>query len=69
MIFLEVLASGLGNLVPIKDAVVYRYLTGRRLVSLVGKVSVYRARGSGSIPGRTNTRGFKIIEEEVLPFL
>ena len=27
----------------------------RLLVSLVGKVSVYRARGSGSIPDRKNT--------------
>ena len=27
----------------------------RRLVSLVGKVPVYRAGGPGSIPGQTNT--------------
>ena len=33
---------------------------------LVGKVPVYRAGGSGSIPGRTNTQGLKIIEK-VLP--
>ena len=33
----------------------------RRLVSLVGKVPVYRAGGSGSIPGPTNTQGLKII--------
>ena len=35
----------------------------RLLVSLVGKVPVYRAGGSGSIPGRTNTQGIKIIEK------
>ena len=40
-----------------------------RLVSLVGKVPVYRAVGSGSIPGRTNTQGLKIFEEKVLPLL
>ena len=40
-----------------------------RLVSLVGKVPVYRARGSGSIPDRINTQGLKIIEEKVLPLL
>ena len=28
-------------------------------------VPVYRAGGSGSIPGRTNTQGFIIIEEKV----
>ena len=27
------------------------------------------ARGSGSIPGWTNTQGLKIIEEKVLPLL
>ena len=37
-----------------------------RLVSLVGKVPVYRTEGSGSIPGRTNTQGLKIIEEKAL---
>ena len=41
----------------------------RRHVSLVGKVPVYLAGGSGSIPGRTNAQGLKIIEEKVLPFL
>ena len=41
----------------------------RRLVSLVGKVPVYCARGLGSIPGRTNSQGLKIIEEKVLPLL
>ena len=41
----------------------------RRLVRLAGKVPVYRAGGSGSIPGRTNTQGLKIIEEKVLPLL
>ena len=41
----------------------------RRMISLVGKVVVYRAGGSGSIPDRTNTRGLKIIEEKVLPLL
>ena len=41
----------------------------RHLVGLVGKLPVYRAEGSGSIPGRTNTQGLKIIEEEVLPLL
>ena len=40
-----------------------------RLVSLVDKVPVYRAGGSGSIPGRTNTQDLKIIEEKVLPLL
>ena len=41
----------------------------RRLVSPVGKVPVYRAGGLGSIPGRTNTQGLKIIKEKVLPLL
>ena len=41
----------------------------RRLVSLVGKVPDYCAGSSGSIPGRTNTQGLKIIEEKVLPLL
>ena len=45
------------------------YLRNGRLVSLVGKVLVYRAGGSGSIPGRTNTQGIKIIEVKVLPLL
>ena len=40
-----------------------------RLVSLVGKVPVYRPGGSGLIPGRTNTQGLKIIEEKVQPLL
>ena len=35
----------------------------------VGKVPVCCAGGSGSIPGRTNTEGLKIIEEKVLPLL
>ena len=39
----------------------------RHLVSLAGKVSVYRAGGLGSIPGRIITQGLKIIEEKVLP--
>ena len=38
-----------------KSHISYRYL-----VSLVGKVPLYRAGGSGSIPGRTNTKGLKI---------
>ena len=41
----------------------------RRLVSLVGKVPVYHAGGLGSILGRTNAQGLKIIEEKVLPLL
>ena len=41
----------------------------RRLVSPVGKAPVCSAGGSGSIPGRTFTRGLKIIEEKVLPLL
>ena len=40
-----------------------------RLVSPVGKVPVYRAGGLGSIPGRTNTQGLKIIEKKVLPMV
>ena len=40
-----------------------------RLVSLVGKVPVYRVGALGSIPGRTNTQGLKVIEEKVLPLL
>ena len=52
------------------QATLFNYLfIYRRLVSVVGKVPVYRAGGSGSIPGRTNTRGPKIIEEKVLPLL
>ena len=39
----------------------------RCLVSLVDKVPVYRAGGSGSISGQTNTQGLKIIEKKVLP--
>ena len=38
----------------------------RRLVSLIGKASVCCAGGSGSIPGRTTTQGFKIIEKVLL---
>ena len=34
---------------------------------VVGKVPVYRAGGSGSIPCWTNTQGLKIIEEKRLP--
>ena len=41
----------------------------RRFVNLVGKMPVYRARGLGSISGRTNTQGLEIIEEKVLPLL
>ena len=41
----------------------------RRLISPVGKVPFYRAGGLGSILGRTNTQGLKIIEEKVLPLL
>ena len=40
-----------------------------RLVSLVGKVPVYRAGGSGLIPGWSKTQGLKISEEKVLPLL
>ena len=40
-----------------------------RLVSLVGKVPVYCVRGSGSIPGQTNTKGLKIVDKTVLPLL
>ena len=43
------------------------FYSNRRLVSLIGKVSVYRVRGSVSIPGQTNTHGFKIFEKKVLP--
>ena len=38
-------------------------------VSPVGKVPGYRVKSSGSIPGRTNTQGLKIMEEKVLPLL
>ena len=41
----------------------------RRLVSLAGKMPIYRAGGSDSIPDRTNTQGLKIIQEKVLPLL
>ena len=37
------------------------------LVSLLGNLQVYRAGGSGSIPGRSDTQVLKIIEEKVLP--
>ena len=40
-----------------------------RLVSLVGKVLVYRTGGLGSIPSQTKTQGLKIIEEKVLHLL
>ena len=43
--------------------------TDRHLISLVGKVTVYRAGGLGSTSGRTNTQDLKIIEEKVLPLL
>ena len=33
----------------------------------VGKAPVWRAGGSGSIPGRTTTQGLKTMEEKVLP--
>ena len=39
------------------------YLDIHHLVSLVGKVRVYRAGGWGSIPGWTNTQGLEIIEK------
>ena len=39
------------------------------LVSPVGKGPVCCAGGWGSIPGRTNTQGLKIIEKKVLPLL
>ena len=48
---------------------IYIHNTDGGLVSLVGKVPVYRAGGAGSIPGRTTTQGLKIIEEKVLPLL
>ena len=48
----------------IKVSLVYR-----RLVSLVGKMPVYRTGSSSSIPGRTITQGLKIIAEKVLPLL
>ena len=47
----------------------YTFQQQLRLVSLVGKVPAYRAGGLGTIPGRTNTQGLKIIEEKVLPLL
>ena len=40
-----------------------------RLVSLDGKMLVYREGGSGSISGRTNTHCLKIIGEKVLNLL
>ena len=40
-----------------------------RFVSLVGKVPVYRAGGSGSIPGWATTQGLKIIEENIASFV
>ena len=46
-----------------------RYLYNAALVSLVGKVPVYHAGGWGSILGRTNTQGLKIVEEKMLPLL
>ena len=48
---------------------VYRKISNSCLVSPVGKAPVCCAEGSGSIPGRTNTQGLKIIEEKVLPLL
>ena len=45
--------------------VAYMYTNIRRLVSLVGKMPVYPAGGSGSIPGRINTQGIKIFEKVV----
>ena len=41
----------------------------RYLVSLVGKVPVYRVGGWGSIPGQTNNQDLKTIEEKVLSLL
>ena len=38
-------------------------------ISLIGKVTVYCAGGSGLIPSWTNTQGLKIIREKVLPLL
>ena len=37
--------------------------------TVVGKMPVYRAGGTGLIPGWTNTQGLKRIEEKVLPLL
>ena len=51
----------------VKEALEPRHRS--RLVNLVGKAPVYRAGGSGSIPGQTNTQGLKTIEEKVLPLL
>ena len=61
-------------LVPIlvassKLLAISQYNCYRRLFSLVGKVPLCSAGGSGLIPGRTNTQGLKIIEEKVLPLL
>ena len=41
----------------------------RRLVNLVDKMPFYSAGGLGSISGRIDTQGIKIIEEKVLPLL
>ena len=46
-----------------------KMLFNRRLVSPVGKAPSVVREVSGSIPGRTNTQGLKIIEEKVLPLL
>ena len=40
--------------------ILIHFLFNRRLVSLGGKVPVFCARGSGSIPGRTNTQDLKV---------
>ena len=45
-----------------------RSLTDAWLAQLVRRQSAVRE-VSGSIPGRTNTQGLKIIEEKVLPLL
>ena len=47
----------------------YEHFGNRCLVSLVGKVPVDRAGGSGSIPNRTKIQGLKMIDEKVLPLL
>ena len=44
-----------------------KIIMGCSLVSLVGKMPVYGAGGSGSIPAQTNSQGLKLIEEKVLP--
>ena len=57
------------KLVYVIEPLRVQYGINHRLVSPVGKVPVYRVGGLGSIPGRINTQGLKIIEEKVLPLL